>query len=104
MTEAEFIKRVETALSTHVTPASAATSIYRICCDAADAWGMKPEIEVAYRKPGQPRHHPFVNCYSVAFEAGPPEWAARASMNATTKARVLAEPYYGFDLCISKGH
>jgi hypothetical protein len=38
----------------------------------------------------------------VAFEAGPYEWAIAASLSTDTKGKVLAEPYYSFDLCFSE--
>lgn len=98
MTEAEFIKRIENALRTHKTPQTMAQGIYRICCAYCDANGMDPRIEVALRKPGQVRHHDHINCWSVAFEAGPHEWAVLAGLN-TSNDHVLAEPYYSFDLC-----
>jgi hypothetical protein len=63
----------------------------------AKAEGMKPDIEVAIRAPGEPRHHDGIDCWSVCFEAGPYEWAIDASVH-TPPNRVIAEPYYGFDL------
>lgn len=99
MTEAEFVTRIENTLRTYKTPQTMAPAIYSICCAACEAWGMNAATEIAYRKPGQVRHHSDVDCWSVAFEAGPHEWAVAATMNASN-SRVLAEPYYGFDLCI----
>ncbi len=102
MTESEFIKRAAQAISAAATPAEAAESVYRACVDAANAWGMTPAIEVAIRKPGERRHHDDINCWSVVFEAGPYQWAVAASLNVDTKGKVLAEPYYSFDLCFSE--
>lgn len=98
MTESKFIKAVANAIGKAANPEVAARATYDICCKAADSWGMKPEIEVSIRKPGEPRHHNDTGCWSVAFEAGPYEWAIAASLNVSTKSKVLAEPYYSFDL------
>lgn len=101
MTEQKFIKAVADAIGKATDPEAAAKATYELCCKAAEAWGMKPEIEVGIRKPGEPRHHGDTGCWSVAFEAGPYEWAVAASLNVDTKGKVLAEPYYSFDLCFS---
>ena len=37
MTEAEFIKRIETALRTNKTPKEMARSMYHVCCAACEA-------------------------------------------------------------------
>lgn len=102
MTESEFIKRAAQAISIASTPRDAARRVYKVCVQAAKAWGMKPDIEVAIRKPGEPRHHSSTGCWSVVFEAGPYQWAVAASLNVDTKGKVLAEPYYSFDLCFSE--
>jgi pyrroloquinoline quinone (PQQ) biosynthesis protein C len=102
MTEQKFIKAVAEAISNANGCAQAALNTYELCCKAAEAWGMKPEIEVGIKKPGEPRHHSDVDCWCVTFEAGPYEWAVAASLNVSTKGKVLAEPYYSFDLCFSE--
>lgn len=102
MTERGFIKAVAQAIDEATTPQHAAEKVYEICCKAAEAWGMKPETEVAIRKPGERRHHPDTACWSVCFEAGPYQWAIDASMDVSGKGDVLAEPYYNFDLCFSE--
>lgn len=91
-----FTQRVAKAISSHKTPAGAAKAVYRECRLFAIEAGMKPDIEVAIRKPGELRHHDNVECWSVCFEAGPYEWAVEASLGAS--GPVLAEPYYSFDL------
>lgn len=101
MTEAEFIKAAARAISASTSPAMAAKRVHTICRVAAKAWGMKPDIEVALRKPGEPRCYGTDGTWYVSFEAGPYEWAVAASLNVDTKGKVLAEPYYSFDLCFS---
>lgn len=102
MTEQEFIKAISKAISEALTPEAAAKETYAICCKAAYDWGMKPEIEVSIRAPGEPRHHNDISCWCVSFEAAPYEWAITASLNVDTKGNVLAEPYYSFDLCFTE--
>lgn len=102
MTEKEFIKAVAKAISTADNSEEAAREVYALCCDAAENWGMKPAIEVGLYAPGEPRHHSDTGCWSVSFEAGPYEWGVAASLNVDTKGKVLAEPYYSFDLCFSE--
>ncbi len=101
MTERQFIKSVADAISKATDPEAAAKATYETCCKAAETWGMKPEIEVSIRAPGEPRHHGDIDCWSVAFEAGPYEWAVTASLSVSTRGDVLAEPYYSFDLCFT---
>ncbi len=101
MTESEFIKAAAGAISNAANPEQAARDTYETCRKAAEAWGMKPEIEVSIRAPGERRHHDHINCWSVSFEAGPYEWAIAASLSVNTRGKVLAEPYYSFDLCFS---
>lgn len=98
MTEEKFIKAVGKAINAE-TPEKAAKAVYELCCKAAEAWGMSPEYEVSIRAPGEPRHHSAIDCWSVAFEAGPYEWAITASLSVPLPSKVLAEPYYSFDLC-----
>ena len=97
MTDIEFITRVGTSIWTAITPQAAALAVYALCRAKATAEGMNPDIECAIRAPGKPRHHDQTNCWSVCFEAGPYEWAIDASLHSPLH-RVLAEPYYGFDL------
>lgn len=99
MTEGQFIKAVADAISKATDPEAAAKATYEACRKAAEAWGMKPEIEVSIRAPGEPRHHDCIDCWAVTFEAGPYEWAVAASLSVNTRGKVLAEPYYSFDLC-----
>lgn len=101
MTEREFIKAVANAINAK-TPALAAKAVHKLCREAAEAWGMNPDLEVFIRKPGEPRHHGSVDCWAVAFEAGPYEWAVSASLSVPLPCKVLAEPYYSFDLCFYK--
>ena len=58
MTEKEFIKAVANAISNAKTCEAAALNTYEVCCKAAEAWGMKPDIEVGIKKPGESRHFP----------------------------------------------
>jgi hypothetical protein len=97
MTDTEFTNLVGTAIWTALTPHAAALAVHALCVAKAKAEGMKPDIEVAIRAPGEPRHHDGIDCWSVCFEAGPYEWAIDASVH-TPPNRVIAEPYYGFDL------
>lgn len=99
MTENGFIKAVAKAISEASNPEAAAKATYELCRKAADSWGMKPDIEVSIRAPGKPRHFDDKGCWCVAFEAGPYQWAIAASLNVETRGKVLAEPYYSFDLC-----
>lgn len=102
MTESKFIKAVAKAISEAKSCEQAALNTFEVCCKAAEAWGMNPGIEVGIKKPGEPRHHSDEGCWCVTFEAGPYEWAVTASLSIDTKGKVLAEPYYSFDLCFSE--
>lgn len=102
MTEQKFIELVAKMISSSKTPSGAAVKVYTICRIAAKAWGMKPDIEVQLRKPGELRCYGTDDSWYVSFEAGPHEWAVAASLNVSPKGKVLAEPYYSFDLCFSK--
>lgn len=97
MTDIDFTKLVETAIKTALTPHAAALAVHALCVAKAKTDGMKPDIEVSIHSPGQDRHHSQTNCWSVCFEAGPYEWAVDASLDAFG-GKVIAEPYYGFDL------
>ncbi len=97
MTDTEFTNLVSTAIWTAQNAHAAALAVHALCVAKAKAEGMKPDIEVAIRAPGEPRHHDGIDCWSVCFEAGPYEWAIDASVH-TPPNRVIAEPYYGFDL------
>jgi hypothetical protein len=97
MTDTEFTNLVGTAIWTAHNAHAAALAVHALCVAKAKAEGMKPDIEVAIHSPGQPRHHSQTDCWSVCFEAGPYEWAIDASVH-TPPNRVIAEPYYGFDL------
>lgn len=102
MTEKEFMKTVADAISNAETPEQAAKETYDLCCKAAEAWGMDPDIEVGIKRPGEPRHHSDDTCWCVTFEAGPYEWGVIASLSVNTKGKILAEPYYSFDLCFTE--
>ena len=97
MTDTEFINLVGTAIWTAHNAAAAALAVHALCVAKANAEGMKPDIEVAIRAPGEPSHHDGIDCWSVCFEAGTYEWAIDASVHIPLN-RVIAEPYYGFDL------
>lgn len=100
MTDQDFIRAVAIAISKSVEPGTAACNVYRVCCEYAREHDMSLR-EVALRKPGEPRCYGTDGTWYVSFEAGPYEWAVAASLNVDTKGRVLAEPYYSFDLCFS---
>jgi hypothetical protein len=102
MTGDQFMRKVAKAISNAETPEDAAKATFDLCCKAAEAWGMKPSIECSIKKPGEPRHHSDESCWCVTFEAGPYEWGVTASLSVSTKGKVLAEPYYSFDLCFSE--
>ena len=102
MTEKQFIKQVADAISNAANPEAAAKATFDLCCKAAEAWGMNPSIECGIKKPGEPRHHSDESCWYVTFEAGPWGWGVTASLSVSTKSKVLAEPYYSFDLCFSE--
>lgn len=91
----EFSKRIAKVIASHKTPHGAAKAVYRECRLFAAQAGMKPDIEVGIWKPGEPRFNGQTKCWTVAFEAGPYEWAVEASM---AGGKILAEPYYSFDL------
>jgi hypothetical protein len=97
MTDTEFTNLVSTAIWTAHNAHAAALAVHALCVAKAKAEGMKPDIEVAIHSPGQPRHHSQTDCWGVCFEAGPYEWAIDASIHSPLN-RVIAEPYYGFDL------
>jgi hypothetical protein len=97
MTDTEFTNLVSTAIWTAHNAHAAALAVHSLCVAKAKAEGMKPDIEVIIHSPGQPRHHDGIDCWGVCFEAGPYEWAIDASIHSPLN-RVIAEPYYGFDL------
>jgi hypothetical protein len=97
MTDTEFTNLVSTAIWTALNAQAAALAVHAICVAKAKADGMKPDIEVAIHSPGQERHHSQTDCWGVCFEAGPHDWAVDASIHSPLN-RVIAEPYYGFDL------
>lgn len=101
MTDSDFIALVAAEISRAKTPATAARNAYRVCCAYADQQGMSLR-EVQLIKPWAPRCYGTDGSWYVSFEAGPYEWAVVASLNVDTKGKVLAEPYYNFDLCFSK--
>lgn len=63
--------------------------------------GMDPDIEVASRG-REVRGFIGEGEEYVGFEAGPFDWAIQASWVVMEATGLLAEPYYGFDLCISE--
>lgn len=96
MTEEQFIRLCQLGITAATTPREAAENVYASCCLYAITNRMDPDIECNIRRPGKPRHHDQINCWSVAFEAGPHDWAVIVSLN--HEGSILAEPYYGFDL------
>lgn len=101
MTDREFIRLCQLGITAANNPREAAENVYDACRIYAVFHNMDPDIECAIRRPGQPRHHSDTNCWSVAFEAGPYEWAVAVSLN--HDGNILAEPYYGFDLSFYDG-
>lgn len=97
MRDTQFVALIATAIETAVSPHAAALAVHILCRAKAAADGMDPDIECMIRAPGEFRHHDQTNCWCVAFEAGPYDWAVDASLNALS-GKVVAEPYYGFDL------
>lgn len=78
-------------------PEAAARAVYEACLEYARGVGMA-DSEVALKAPGEERHFPGTEGWTVVFEAGPYDWAIEASFVAIERLRVSAEPYYGFDL------
>ena len=97
MRDTQFVALVATAIETAVSPHAAALAVHALCLAKAKDEGMDPDIECAIYAPGEERHHSQINCWSVCFEAGPYDWAVDASLNVMPR-KVIAEPYYGFDL------
>jgi hypothetical protein len=87
-----FMHRVSDVLATAPTAAVAARAIYAACVRAASEEGQKPDVEVDLRQPTKARPY-----WHVSWEAGPTDWAVYATLDALNP-RILAEPYYGFDL------
>ena len=96
MSDRIFEGQIADILRDYKSPAAAAKAVYKSCRAYAIANGMKPDIEVSIKKPGEPRHHDNTKCWTVTFEAGPYEWAVGASCRGDSN--VFAEPYYSFDL------
>lgn len=80
-----------------------AKATYEACRAAAKAIGQDPDIEVALRRPGEPRHFPGTQGWCVVWEAGPYEWAVPVSLMIGSATGKLCEPYYSFDLCFDPG-
>lgn len=76
-----------------------AKTAFKVLKEAAAAEGQTPGIEVAIWKPGEKRYFDDTTCWTVAWEAGPYEWAIPASMAIGSTTGKLVEPYYSFDLC-----
>lgn len=74
-------------------PEARARACYAVLLKCAEAIGQLPS-EVILMEPGKPNYLPesCANQWGVAWEAGPYDWAIDASF------KVMAEPYYGFDL------
>lgn len=100
MTDRDFIQTVARAIENAKTPMTAAQAVYRACCVYAHEHRMSLR-EVSLRKPGETRCYGTDDSWYVSFEAGPYQWAVAASLNVSPKGKVLAEPYYSFDLCFS---
>ena len=86
------------AVRSDMTAEQAAKACHALLKRVAKAAGQDPDVETFIRAPGQPRHYADAQCWCVAWEAGPHDWAIPASMVITRRSGRLAEAYYGFDL------
>lgn len=77
-------------------PKEAAKAVHAFLVKQAKAQGQSAS-EVALIAPGQESYLGVKDCWIVAWEAGPHEWAIPASMEIGGQWG-HAEPYYGFDL------
>lgn len=74
-------------------PEAIRDAIYAVCYKHSAAIGQNPACEVA-------RLNGHLGAdFWVGWESGPHDWAIQVSM----LMPVLAEPYYGFDLCFYRG-
>lgn len=84
---------------------SAARALYAALCKLSREWGQKPEIEVLLLSPCESLRLGTGDNWRVCWEAGPYEWAIRASENCHNMNRHhtgwYTEPYYSFDLCFT---
>lgn len=79
-------------------PEQVAQAVSRVVRSFASDIGMNPDIECDFVKPGDQKHIPAQNGWTVVFEAGPFDWAISASMTIIEETGVSCEPYHGFDL------
>lgn len=75
-------------------PQLVAETIHGVLKKAAEAEGMKPDIETFMRVTGEEGNR----TYKVSWEAGPYQWAIQASFVIMEITGRLVEPYYSFDL------
>jgi hypothetical protein len=96
--EHEMIARViKAALKPGMKGQKAAKAVYEALKPVVLLAGQNPAIELMLRGPAD--HHYAGKCWLVGWEAGPYEWAIRASFVCCNASGQLCEPYYSFDLC-----
>lgn len=78
-------------------PEALARAVYDACVEFATETGMLAS-EVDIRDPGEQRHIPSANGWTVVFEAGPYEWGILLSFFLLERGARLCEPDYSFDL------
>jgi hypothetical protein len=98
-----FVDRIMTGLRAlpadgRTNPERLARAVDKTCRDFARETGMNPDIECAFHEPGQQRHIPKADGWTVVFEAGPYDWAVEVSMEIIALTGLSCEPYFGFDL------
>lgn len=76
-----------------------AKATYKAIYDLSKEWGQNPDREVFIKAPGEKRHFDNTDCWVVAWESGPYDWAINASMVIGDVTGKLVEPFYSFDLC-----
>ena len=79
-------------------PDVVARAVYETVRKFAKDIGMNPDTETDFLKPGEQKHIPAQNGWTVVFEAGPYDWAIEASFAIIEATGLSVEPYYGFDL------
>lgn len=90
---ADLTQDIVTAVAGLTDPEAIRDAIYDVCHKHSTAIGQTADIEVAKRD-----NHLGADFW-VGWESGPHDWAIQVSM----LMPVLAEPYYGFDLCFYRG-